>query len=234
MARTILIENTTGSTKTWVGQRLDAAETFDIPEARMFKWANDATVITDVASGDLKVIKSEGPTVYYTAAEGQRVLDGISTSVAAGGSSGELLCSNPTGDLVWTPVVGGTVIFFSNGSTGDKWLKTFEGEAGTSDVAPMIMPFDAIVYALSFINKVNSKSGDFEIYKNGSLLFTWNIVTKRWAYKTDGLTAITFSAGDRMSAFFGATGANPDDPMISVHYSFLNGVTGSGGAATGV
>ena len=103
MARTIKIENTTASAKTWVGQLLVANETFDIPEHRMSKWANDATVITDVASGDLKVIKSTGPTVYYTSAEGQRVLDGLSAGIAAAGIDGEYLYTNATDELVWGP-----------------------------------------------------------------------------------------------------------------------------------
>lgn len=103
MARTILIENTTISSKTWVAQLLAPADTFDIPEHKMSKWANDTTVITDVASGDLKVIKSTGPTVYYSAAEGQRVLDGFSATIVAGGILGEYVYTNATGDVAWGP-----------------------------------------------------------------------------------------------------------------------------------
>ncbi len=232
MARTIKIENTTGSTQTWVGQQLAAAETFDIPEARMFKWANDATVITDVASGDLKVIKSEGPTVYYTAAEGQRVLDGLDPSIAAAGGSGELLCSSPDGDLVWTPVVGGTVAFFNDGVTNNKWLKVGDGQVLTSDRAPVILPYDSTVYALTFTNKNDNSDVDFEIYKNGTLHYTWSLTDKRWAYKTSGLSAVTFSAGDQMSVFATGTGTNPNNPLIVIHFSFLNAVQGEGGSGT--
>lgn len=101
MARTILIENTSGAAGTWVGQWLAINETFDIPENKMAKWTNDSTVITDVASGDLKVIKSTGPTVYYSATEGQRVLNGLSVGIAAAGNLGEYLYTNSTDDLVW-------------------------------------------------------------------------------------------------------------------------------------
>ena len=101
MSRTIKIENKSGAAKTWIGQRLVDNEMFDIPEHRMAKWANNSTVITDVASGDLKLVKSEGPTVYYTAVEGQRVLDGLDAKIAAAGGSGEYVYTTATGDIVW-------------------------------------------------------------------------------------------------------------------------------------
>ena len=232
MARTILIENTTISAGTWIGQTLATTETFDIPEGKMFKWANDPVVITDVASGDLKVIKSTGPTVYYSATEGQRVLDGLATGIAAAGSSGELLCSGPAGDLVWTPVVGGTVSFYSDGTTNNKWLKVGDGQVQTSDKSPVVLPYDAMIYAMTFTNKSNSADIDFEVYKNAVLHFTWNISDKRYGYKTNGLSAVTFSAGDRMSVFCTSTGTTPNNPLLVINYSYLNGIQGEGGAST--
>ena len=234
MVRTILIENTSGVTNTWIGQQLVNNETFDIHDFRMSKWANNSTVIADVESGDLKVIKSTGPTVYYTASEGQRVLDGMPSGIAASGSYGELLCSGPTNELVWTPVVGGTIIFFNDGSSNNVWMKVTEGQAQTSNIEPVIMPFDCVIYALTFVNKDDSKGIDLEIYKNGTLLYTWNIVNKIWADKTDGISSVTVSVGDRMSIFLKSIGNTPNDPLVTVHYSFLNGTTGNGGAATGV
>lgn len=234
MARTILIENTTISTKTWVGQLLDAAETFDIPEHKMSRWANDSTVITDVASGDLKVIKSTGPTVYYTAAEGQRVLDGLPVGIVASGNAGELLCSSPTGDLVWTQSVGGTIVFFNDGISSNKWMKIVDASGRTSDLTPHVFLFDAVIYGISFVNHLDSRSSDIELYKNGTLLFTWSIVTKRWAYKTNGLSSLTFSAGDRLSIFMSDTGSDANDPILTLYFSFLNETQGEGGAASGV
>ncbi len=234
MARTIKIENKSGAAKTWIGQRLDDDEIFDIPERLMTKWANNSTVITDVASGDLKLVKSEGPTVYYTAAEGQRVLDGLDPKLAADGASGELLCSSPTGDLVWTAVVGGTIVFFNDGVASNKWMKIVEASGRTSDLTPHVFLFDAVIYGLSFVNHLDSRDSDIELYKNGTLLFTWSIVTKRWAYKTNGLSAVTFAAGDRLSIFMSDTGADPNDAILTLYFSFLNGTQGEGGAASGV
>lgn len=234
MSRTIKIENKSGAAKTWIGQLLANNEAFDIPEYRMLKWANDSTVITDVASGDLKVIKSEGPTVYYTAAEGQRVLDGLDPNIAAAGGSGELLCSSPTGDLVWTSAVGGTIVFFSDGIGSNKWMKIVEASGRTSDLTPHVFLFDAEIYGISFVNHLDSRSSDIELYKNGTLLFTWSIVTKRWAYKTNGLSSLTFSAGDRLSIFMSDTGSDANDPILTLYFSFLNATQGEGGAASGV
>lgn len=234
MARTIKIENKSGAAKTWIGQWLDDDEIFDIPERLMQKWANNSIVIADVASGDLKLVKSEGPTVYYIATEGQRILDGLDASIAAAGSSGELLSSSPTGDLVWTPVVGGTISFMNDKVTSNKWL-TINGTPGsTSDVTPAVIPFNAVIFALAFTNTINSSGTDIEIYKNGSLLFTWEIRTKRYAYKTNGLSAVTFAAGDALSVYARdvSGSADPDDPVIHIHYSFTDGTTGEGGSAT--
>jgi len=234
MARTIKIENKSGATKTWIGQLLADDEMFDIPERLMTKWANNSTVITDVASGDLKLVKSEGPTVYYTAAEGQRVLDGLDPKLAGDGSSGELLCTNPSGNLVWTSIVGGTISFMNDKVTSNKWL-TINGTPGsTSDITPAVIPFNAVIFGLAFTNTVNSSDIDLEIHKNGTLLFTWEIRTKRHAYKTNGLSAVTFSAGDTLSVYAKdvAAGIDPDDPVVHIHYSFTDGTTGEGGSAT--
>ncbi len=234
MVRTILIENDSGATKTWVGQRLGNNETFDIPENRMSRWANDATVITDVASGDLKVIESTGPTVYYTATEGQRVLDGLDVGVAAAGSSGELLCSSSTGALVWTSVVGGTITFMNDKTTTNKWLTVSGTPGSTSDTAPVAVPFNAVLFALSFTNIIDNTGTDIEIYKNATLLFTWEVRLKRHAYKTNGLEAVTFTAGDALSVYMrDVTGStDPDDPVVNIHYSFTDGTMGEGGSST--
>lgn len=232
MVRTILIENTTLVAKTWINQLLDAAETFDIQESVMSKWANDPTVITDIASGELKVIKSIGPTVYYTAIEGQRILDGLAVGIAAAGGSGELLCSGPTGDLVWTSAVGGSVSFYSDGATNNKWLKVGDGQVQTSDKSPIVFPYDSIIYALSFTNKTNSADMDFEIYKNATLLFTWSVVDKRYGYKTNGLETILFNAGDRMSVLCVSTGTIPNNPLLNMSFSYQNGIQSEGGSST--
>ncbi len=231
-----LIENTTGTAIALddMGITVPASATYDMTGKRSDIIALSNDLETNLTSGDIKLIKSEGPTVYYSASQALRILQQDTESILAAGNTGELLCTNPSGDLVWTSVIGGTIVFLNDGSTGNKWLKISEGQAQTSDLAPVVMPFDSVIYALTFVNKIDSTDCDIEIYKNATLLFTWSIVTKRWAYKTDGLSAVTFSAGDRLSVFSSDTGQNPDDPLVTIHYSFLNGTEGNGGGATGV
>ncbi len=232
MARTIKIENTTVSSGTWMGKLLATDEVYAMTESDMFNWFRDTTVLADIDSGDLKLIKSEGPTVYYTVAEAQKIYDGHTDLLLTGGTSGQLLCTGSAGGLVWTPVVGGTIAFFNDGVTNNKWLKVGDGQVLTSDKAPVILPYDAMVYALTFTNKNNNTDVDFEIYKNGTLHYTWTLATKRWAYKTNGLSAVTFAAGDQMSVFTKSTGTFPNNPLIVIHFSFLNGNEAEGGSGT--
>lgn len=202
-------------------------------EAQKTKFGESIQLDTLLSAGDLVYIDDLGVDRSY--ADAARILDDTPDLLKGGGDAGEILSTDVAGDLVWTKIEGGTVIFFDDGAgSANLWLKVTEGQAGTSNLEPVIMPFDSIIYAITFVNKDDSIGGDIELYKNGSLLFTWNIVNKRWAYKTDGLSAVTFSAGDRLSIYLRSIGEDPNDPMVTIHYSFLNSVTGSGGAETGV
>ena len=71
---------------------------------------------------------------------------------------------------------------------------------------------------------------------NGVLYFTWEIRNKRWAYKTDELTAITFVAGDKISCFAkevgGGTGVAPNSVILDVVVRSTSSVTGEDGSST--
>ena len=231
-----LIENMTGTAIELndIGITIPATSTYEIGDLRPDVIELSDDLETNIQSGDIKLIESEGPTVYYSAAQASRILRRKLDPVLAAGGSGELLCTNPSGNLVWTPVVGGAISFMNDKVTFNKWL-TINGTPGsTSDITPAVIPFNAVIFALAFTNTINSSGTDIEIYKNGTLLFTWEIRTKRYAYKTNGLSAATFSAGDTLSVYArdvsGST--DPDDPVIHIHYSFTDGTTGEGGSAT--
>lgn len=231
-----LIENMTGSAIELddIGITVPASSTYEIGDLNPSVIELSDDLETNIQSGDIKLIESEGPTVYYSAAQASRILRREATSILAGGLDGELLCSSPSGDLVWTPIVGGTISFMNDKVTFNKWL-TINGTPGsTSDITPAVIPFNAVLFGLAFINTIDSSGTDIEIYKNGSLLFTWEIRLKRHAYKTNGLTATTFSAGDTLSVYArgDAGSTDPDDPVIQIHYSFTDGTTGEGGSAT--
>jgi len=103
MVRTIKVENASGIVKTWVGKRMEPSSAWSISESDIPNWFGDTTVLADIDSGDLKLIKSEGPTVYYTLAEAQKIYSGPVHLLMTGGPDGEYLCTNASGDLVWGP-----------------------------------------------------------------------------------------------------------------------------------
>lgn len=230
-----LIENTTGSDIEIndIGITVPANSTYDLTGKPHHVIEQSDELITHLTSGDIKLIKSEGPTVYYTSTQAIRIIHRSDDGINAGGTSGQLLCTNPSGDLVWTTSVGGTVVFFNDGIASNKWMKIIDASGRTSDLSPYVFPFDAVIYGLSFSNHLDSRSSDIEFYKNESLLFTWSIVDKRWAYKTNGLSSLTFSAGDRLSIFMSDTGSDPNDALLTVFFSFLSGAQGEGGAEFG-
>lgn len=229
-----LIENTTVSDIELndMGITVPASGIYDMTGIRVYVIQQSGDLDTNILSGDIKLIKSEGPTVYYTALQASRILRHDVEIILASSGSGDLLSVTSTGDLTWTPVVGGTVAFFNDGATNNKWLKVGDGQVLTSDRAPVILPFDAVIYALTFTNKADNVDVNFEIYKNGTIHYTWTLNGKRWAYKTNGLSAVTFSAGDQMSVFATSSGTSPNNPLIVIHFSFLNANQSEGGSGT--
>lgn len=103
MARTIKVENASGVVKTWVGKRMESSSIWSISESDIPNWFGDTTVLSDIDSGNLKLVKSEGPTVYYTVAESQKIYAGILDLVLTGGLADQFLCTNSSGILVWAP-----------------------------------------------------------------------------------------------------------------------------------
>lgn len=133
----------------------------------------------------------------------------------------------------------GTLIFFHDAGTENVYLSTDNhqqqpsGPDFISTSAPAIMPFNGEVYALTFMNKKNSVNTDLEFYINGVLTFTWSIVSRKWARKSDGLSALSFSAGDRIGLFARKiTGSRPDTVSVYVYYTFTRGTEEEDGAST--
>lgn len=132
-----------------------------------------------------------------------------------------------------------TITWFHSAGTENVWLSLEEhharpsGPSTDSTSEPAIMPFDGAVYALDFINEANSSESDIEFYVNSVLTFTWEIRDKKWAYKTNGLSAFTFSAGDKISVYAKkVTGEKPVSPVIHMYFKFTSTTTGEGGGST--
>ncbi len=125
--------------------------------------------------------------------------------------------------------------FMNNGITKDKWL-ALDGSMSPSNELPAVIAFRSSIASLVFINKNDDADTDIEIYKNGVLDFTWEIRNKRWTYKTNGLTTISFNAGDKISCFAksvtSGTGVDPSSVILDVVVRSTSSITGEDGSST--
>ena len=138
---------------------------------------------------------------------------------------------------------GGTggirINFWCDGSCYDDWLQRDNnhtepsGPDTESNSEPWTFPFDGEICSLSFMNKKDNADIDIEIYKNGTLQYTWNILNKKWATIT-GVSPITFSAGDQLSVFAKKVdgGDKPDDVLLDVFAAFTSSTAQELGGGT--
>ena len=97
---------------------------------------------------------------------------------------------------------------------------------------PAVFMSDAVISGLTWVCYTNNADADIEIYKNGSLHFTWNLINKRKAYKTNGLSGVTFAAGDALSIKVVQGTTRPYYPAVGVYYRYTLETTGEGGTST--
>lgn len=125
--------------------------------------------------------------------------------------------------------------FMNNGITKNKWL-ALDGSMSVSNELPAVVAFNSTIASLVYINKNNDSDIDIELYKNGALEFTWEIRNKRWSYKTNGLSTVTFAAGDQISCFakkvIGGTGVDPNSVILDVVVRSTSSITGEDGSST--
>ena len=101
-----------------------------------------------------------------------------------------------------------------------------------SNLMPAVFANDAVVSGLTWVCYTNNADCDVQIFKNNSLHFTWSLINKRVAYKTDGLAGVTFAAGDRMSIKLVGGTQPPFYPSLAVYYRYTGSGTGEGGSST--
>ena len=132
--------------------------------------------------------------------------------------------------------------FLNNGLTKNRWL-ALDGAMSASNSLPAVTAYDSKLSGLTFVNGNNNADTDLEFYKNGILVFTWYVRNKKYAYKTDGLSGVSFLQGDRISCFAkqtadhssqggDGTGVDPTSVIVFVNVQTVNSVTGEGGAPT--
>ena len=131
---------------------------------------------------------------------------------------------------------GGNVMFFNDGGTENKWLQVYEHHSQASgpfnptpvdpddnkDIIPYIVPHHMSLVSLTYVNKKDRTETDIEIYRNGTLVYTWQIRDSRWRVKNTGLSALTFLPADKISVFarkFNNAIEKPDDLMFMMYYT---------------
>jgi len=194
--------------------------------------------------------------VEFAAADSVGIVDGGTSATTANGALNNLLPSQAgnNGKVLGTngsntswvdsstngAGVGGVrVNFWSDGSTYNKWLRRDNnhsepsGPNSESKSEPWVFVFAGEIRALSFVNKKIDSDTDIQIFKNGTLQFTWNILNKKWATKTN-LTPIVFAAGDKLSVFAKEIGGGdkPEDVLLDVYIAFTNSVAQELGGGT--
>jgi hypothetical protein len=130
---------------------------------------------------------------------------------------------------------GGFISFWNDGGTENKWLRQENNHTEPSGPfnekkrMPYIWPFAGKVNALTFIVKNEPAKGanvDIEIYRNYSLIFTWQVRNRKWASKSNGLTSLTFAAGDRLAVFAKKVNdlEKADSVVFNLFYTFTDNV----------
>ncbi len=127
--------------------------------------------------------------------------------------------------------------FFNSGANiKNKWLDIEASNIPVNDT-PAVVPFDAQLLGLTYSNSKDSSTIDIEIYKNGTApgdkVFTWDINTARYAWKSTGLSGVTFSQGDVFFVFAkGAGGTAPQRPVVKLTILATSTTPGEGSSAT--
>ena len=130
------------------------------------------------------------------------------------------------------PIKSGEWRFVTRGRSRNKWMSQNEGSMKPSLWNPAICLNEGVITGLSYVNQIDFSSTDVEIYKNGSLAYTWEVRSKRWETKTTGLDTLTFAPGDTISVFLRDKGVDPQFVIVGLHYALTSGLAVDGGAAS--
>jgi hypothetical protein len=246
MSLTKKIKNNTESAQIWVGQKINPGEYYEIqPEEANF-WMYDPDLEEAINAGNAIVNNGirdlnqtgDNPLEYLRmpASAADIKFDNTQTGVGLSSENVQEALEELEG------LVGGSgnqykiisLAFLGSGTTKNKWLYPYELNQ-TSDRVPAVLPFNVVLNGLSYSNREESTYCKIELYKNGSETYEyqWDISSYRYAYKTNNLSSVTFSAGDRLSLYLRyieTTGyVAPKDPVIYVTFSISDNTTGEGG-----
>jgi hypothetical protein len=119
-----------------------------------------------------------------------------------------------------TPNNHGEFKFGNRGITINRWLRT-ESYFMPSFRMPQVFLSSGYLTGLTFLNYVDSVDTDIQLYKNGTLWTTWEIRSKRYAYKTNKLIDFTFKEGDQLSVRCKGVGnSRPTQVLVTTQYKY--------------
>ena len=136
-------------------------------------------------------------------------------------------------------VVGNTYQHQFVGGSRNSWMFFADSNAtppsgpeSAGIVAPAVFPFSATATSLTFSNRQNNADLDVKFYKNGTLFFTWSITNSHTAFKTGGLSTLSFVAGDRLGVFLTDTGVNANKITVIITYEVTSSTLTDGSSPT--
>lgn len=127
-------------------------------------------------------------------------------------------------------MIAGMFAFEKPGVCRNRWLGF--GVSKSSNTIPYVVPAPIKVTALTFTNQKDGVDADIAIYKNNSELYVWEIRNKRFAWRNEGLHALTFEPGDYIGVYVKDQGDDPKNIIVTLHYTSFTHKVGEGGSST--
>lgn len=111
--------------------------------------------------------------------------------------------------------------FNDGGNISNVWLDT-GGNNIPSNGTPNVLAHNCKLRELTYTNSQDSSDIDIEVYLNGVLFYTFPIRDTRYAWKTNGLGALAFSIGDRISVFIRRVQPGDRPSRVLFKMTFVN------------
>lgn len=240
MAHSLILKNTTLSDIYIVGRQLVASGQDDFSGENTSRIQTDPLLLPAVDAGD--IIVNDGTTdltavfgrLYIehgfvaaatTVQENDVIINGDTTTINFAGNIG--VVDDGAGKVTITAgqesLQGHSLQSLFVGGLKDSWM--FLGDSNSTPpsgpeslgaVSPAVFAADVEAFALTYSNKNPNVDVDAEFYRNGTLIFTWIIRNAQTATKTTALSALTFSAGDRLGIFLSDVGTGNDADQVQL------------------
>lgn len=235
------IHNVSGSEILVFGQKLAAGANRVIPSHLYQEYAHKQHILDFISAGTVR-LSFDGTNVLSEAAS-TSLLNVISPADKSwfDNSSNGFVADNVQAAIeeIDNAVIDDRILsrcFVAGGRIGNKWLFLEDSGGKASNEAPLPLPQAVRLTELGFTNRDSGSDIDIEIYKNGTAagdkVFTWQIRDKQYAWKTNGLSAITFAQGDRIAIYAKTitNNAKPHSVVVTLDFKLTAENSAEGGA----